>query len=43
MAAKIDAPDYIGEQDFEYEYDFTGDIESNNEYNYFRLFFVMKS
>ena len=29
------------EQD--YEYDFAGEIESNNEYNYFRLFLVMKS
>ena len=27
----------IDEQD--YEYDFAGEIESNNEYNYFRLFF----
>ena len=29
----------IDEQDYEYEYDFVEEIESNNEYNYFRLFF----
>ena len=31
----------IDEQD--YEYDFAGEIESDNEYSYFRLFLVMKS
>ena len=30
----------IDEQDYEHEYDFTGEIESNKEYNYFRLFFT---
>ena len=30
----------INEQDYEYEFDFAGEIESNNEYNYFRLFFT---
>ena len=30
----------IDEQDYEYEYDFVEEIESNNEYNYFRLFFT---
>ena len=33
----------IDERDYEYEYDFAGKIENNNEYNYFRLFLVMKS
>ena len=33
----------IDEQDYEYEYDFAGKIENNNEINYFRLFLVMKS
>ena len=30
----------IDEQDYGYEYDFAGEIESNKEYNYFRLFFT---
>ena len=32
----IDGQDY----EYEYEYDIAGEIESNKEYNYFRLFFT---